>query len=135
MTPVFLVDQIEPCLDFWVDRLGFHIALQTTNEDGAAPHFVILKRDDCEIIYQTRSSIDPALPGLAAGDHSPWIVNYIQVASLADLVDKFDSAEIVAGPRRTFYGTDEIFVREPSGRVIAFAAQGRPDAIVEGEAA
>ena len=25
MSPVFLVDRIEPCLDFWVDRFGFEV--------------------------------------------------------------------------------------------------------------
>jgi catechol 2,3-dioxygenase-like lactoylglutathione lyase family enzyme len=133
-TPVFLVDEIEPCLGFWVDRIGFELAFQTKDQTDVLG-FVILKRDDVEIMYQTRASLDQDLPGIAGADHSPWIVNYIEVESLDEILPKLDGIEILAGPRPTFYGAQEVFVREPSGRVIAFASRRRDNATGGQEAA
>ncbi len=54
LTPVFVVEQIEPCLAFWVDRLGFARGVEVPHGDSLG--FVILTRGGVEIMYQTRAS-------------------------------------------------------------------------------
>jgi catechol 2,3-dioxygenase-like lactoylglutathione lyase family enzyme len=125
LTSVFLVDEIEPCLAFWVDRLGFDLAF--SREDSNHLSFAILKKDDVEIVYQTRASLGDDIPGIARGEHQPWIVTHIEVDTLDHLLTCLDGIEIVAGPRTTFFGTQEIYIREPSGRVIAFQSRQRVD--------
>ena len=35
LTPVMVVDRVEPCLAFWSDRLGFTVENQVPGLDGA----------------------------------------------------------------------------------------------------
>jgi len=51
LTPVLYVDAIEPCLPFWVDRLGFSKTVEVPHENAIG--FVILARDGLELMYQT----------------------------------------------------------------------------------
>jgi len=44
ITPVLVVEEIEPCLPFWVDRLGFQNVAQVPEGDSLG--FVILVRDE-----------------------------------------------------------------------------------------
>ncbi|MGH7635196.1 MAG: hypothetical protein ACRENC_15780, partial [Gemmatimonadaceae bacterium] len=55
LTPVLVVDAIEPCLSFWVDRLGFEKTVEVP--EGNALGFVILVKDGIEVMYQSRESV------------------------------------------------------------------------------
>lgn len=120
MSSVFLVDRIEPCLDFWVDRLGFEIRLRVDGDESL--DFAILGRDDVEVMYRTLSSIQQASPGLVDGGHQPWVVLYVEVADLELLLPRLEGLEVVVPLRETITGNREIFVREPSGRVVALTS-------------
>lgn len=121
LSSVFLVDSIELCLDFWVDRLGFEVRLQVNGDVGL--DFVILGRDDVEIMYRTRSSLAEGTPGVAdSDDHQPWVVLYLQVGNLDELLPRLEGVEVVSPYRETFVGHHEIYVREPSGRILALTS-------------
>ena len=62
LTPVLVVDAIEPCLPFWVDRLGFTRTIEGP-EDGRLG-FVALQKDGVEVMVQTRSSVVASAPGM-----------------------------------------------------------------------
>jgi hypothetical protein len=122
MSSVLLVHRIEPCLDFWVERLGFEVRLQVQGTDHL--EFVALGRDDVEIFYRTRDSLHEDTPGLVDGeDHSPWVVIYLEVDDLKELLPALEDVEVVVPLRETILGTREIFVREPSGRILALTSQ------------
>ena len=53
LTPVMIVDAVEPCLAFWVDRLGFVAENQVPGDDGKLV-FASAKRDGIEVMDQTR---------------------------------------------------------------------------------
>src|SRR5271154_7470859 len=55
VTAVLLVDEIEPCLNFWVDRLGFTKAGEVP--DGNKLAFVMLQKGTTEVMYQTYASV------------------------------------------------------------------------------
>ena len=119
LTPILIVDRIAPCLAFWTTRLGFTLQTEVPGDDG--PAFVILQHGDIEVMYQTRASVIADLPS-AADDlqgHS---------TALFLTVDDFDAVEralagvpVIKGRHRTFYGSTEMYVREPGGHTVGFA--------------
>jgi Glyoxalase/Bleomycin resistance protein/Dioxygenase superfamily len=121
ISSVFLVEEIEPCLEFWIDRLGFELRLRVEGERGL--DFAILGRDDVEVMYRTRASIQQASPGLIDGEsHQPWVVLYVEVADLDALLPRLEGIEVVVPLRESIVGDREIIVREPSGRLVALTS-------------
>jgi uncharacterized glyoxalase superfamily protein PhnB len=119
LTPVLVVDAIEPCLSFWTDRLGFEKTVEVPEGDQLG--FVILVKDDIEVMYQTWASVKNDIPKLAEGAPKHQTVLYIEVSDV-DLVEKALKGTTVVVPRRqTFYGMDEIGVREPGGNLVLFS--------------
>jgi uncharacterized glyoxalase superfamily protein PhnB len=121
LTPVLFVEAIEPCLSFWMDGLGFEKIAEVPEGDQLG--FVILERGAVQIMYQTRASVEGDVPALAATPMRGAML-FIVVEDL-DLVEKALSGVAPVVPRRkTFYGADELIVREPAGNVITFAEFG-----------
>jgi uncharacterized glyoxalase superfamily protein PhnB len=53
LSPVLVVDSVEPCIAFWVDRFGFTATNQVPGPDGKLV-FASVEKDGIEIMYQTR---------------------------------------------------------------------------------
>jgi uncharacterized glyoxalase superfamily protein PhnB len=126
LTPVYVVERIEPCLEFWVGRLGFEKVVEIPEGDELG--FVILTRGNVEIMYQSRASVAKDMPTLAVaatGSPSPN-GTYIEVSDIDDVEKRLAGCDLVVPRRTTFYGATEIGVREPAGNLIVFAqmAQG-----------
>ena len=120
LTPVLIVDAVEPCLKFWTDRLGFEISNQVPGDDGKLI-FASVQKGGIEIMYQTRASVISEQPG-AAGDlmgHS--VALFITVDDLASIEKSLAGAPVVKPRHETFYGSIEIYVREPGGNTVGFA--------------
>jgi uncharacterized glyoxalase superfamily protein PhnB len=117
LSPVLIVDAIEPCLPFWTDRLGFATAVEVP--EGTRLGFVILTRDGVEVMYQSRDSVRNDIPALA--DTPPGATLYIEVSDVAAVEQAIEGMEVVVPRRQTFYGADEIGVREPGGNVVLFS--------------
>ena len=121
LSPVLIVDAVEPCIRFWADRLGFAIENQVPGPDGTLV-FASVKSGAVEIMYQTRASVLADTPGMAADDlrgHSTAL--FITVGNL-DAAEKAMAGAPVVKPRhKTFYGSLEIYVKEPGGNTVGFA--------------
>ena len=120
VVPIIAVDAIEPCLSFWTDRLGFALTVQVPHEDRLG--FVILVKDGCEVMYQSRASMDADVPGVASPGHG--ITLYLDVDDINAVERVVAGLEVVVPRRTTFYGAEEIFVRSPCGTVVGFAQPG-----------
>jgi len=118
LTPVLTVDAIEPVLEFWVDRLGFKKTTEVPHEDRIG--FVVLERDSVQIMYQTAASIAEDIPPLAKGPQRGTFL-YLVVDDLDAVATALRSVKPVIPRRKTFYGADELIVREPGGNVVTFA--------------
>ena len=118
LTPVVYVEEIEPVLPFWVDRLGF--TKTTEMPEGDRLGFVILQNGGAEIMYQTRDSVQNDVPELA-GTPMGGNLLFIQVEDLDSVAAALDGITPVTPRRKTFYGADELIVREPAGNVVTFA--------------
>jgi catechol 2,3-dioxygenase-like lactoylglutathione lyase family enzyme len=119
LAPILVVDEIEPVLPFWVDRLGF--ALVTTVPEASPFHFAIVARDNLQVMLQTRGSASEDL-NVDMGTVGTGVV-YISVAALDPVVAALGKdADVAVARRKTFYGADEIFVRDPAGNLVGLAA-------------
>jgi hypothetical protein len=123
LTPVLFVEAIEPCLDFWVERLRFERTLEIPTGDALG--FVILVKGDVELMLQSRACVAGDVPALANGPFAAdGIALYLEVEALAPIQEALRGCEVVIPERRTFYGTHEIGVRAPGGFTVIFSARG-----------
>ena len=127
ITPIVVVDAIEPCLPFWTERLGFEVTVTVPHEDALG--FAILQKDGVELMYQSRASVEADLgesgapADLGAELASSTTTLFVDVPELDPVVAALGDAEVVVPRRQTFYGMDEIFVRAPCGTLVGFAAR------------
>jgi hypothetical protein len=121
ITPILLVDEIEPCLPFWVERLGFQKLVEMMHGDRLG--FAILNGGNVEIMYQSRASIADDLPQLADFQVPGSTILYIEVPNIEDIEQRMKGVEPVIPMRQTQYGAAEIGYREPAGNVVVFAMQ------------
>ncbi len=120
LTPVAIVDRVEPSLEFWADRLGFEKLAEVA--EGDAIGFALLERDGIEMMLQTRSGLARDVPGLAGPPGGVTVGFYLEVADLEPVRRAIAGLEVVMAERTTFYGKREISVCEPGGHLVTFAA-------------
>ena len=118
LTPVLYVEEIESCLPFWVDRLGFTKTVELPEGDRLG--FVILEKGDVQIMYQTRESVAKDVPAIADTPLGGALL-FIRVADVDAVERALGGIEPIVPRRQTFYGADELIVREPGGNVVTFA--------------
>lgn len=119
ISPLFFVEAVTPCLPFW-EALGFTRTVEVPDALGKLG-FVILAKDDLELMYQSRASVKDDVPVLVEG---PWrSALYLEVDDLDAIAQLVKSAPVVFARRKTAYGAEELSVREPGGNVITFAQQ------------
>jgi hypothetical protein len=118
LTPVIMVDAIEPCVPFW-ERLGFAKTAEVPEGDRLG--FVILAKDAVEVMYQTHESVAKDAAGLVPREHGHGAALFIEVSDIESVAQALAGVDIVVPRRQTFYGMDEIGVREPGGHVVMFA--------------
>lgn len=121
LAPVLMVDAIEPTLAFWVDRLGFAKTAEVPHDGKLG--FVILERDNIQVMYQTKASVAADIPSLSASPQSGSML-FIEVDDLNAIAAQLDGIAPVVPRRKTFYGADELIMREPAGNVVTFAQFG-----------
>ena len=118
VTPVLIVDAVEPCAEFW-QKLGFNRVAEVPHGDTLG--FVILVGYDIELMYQSLDSVlaDDAAMGarLRTGGSSL----FVEVPDLDAAVKAEEGAPVILADRKTFYGMREIGVLDPGGNVVMFA--------------
>jgi uncharacterized glyoxalase superfamily protein PhnB len=120
LTPVLIVDAVEPCVKFWTDRLGFEITNTVPDPDGKLI-FASVQKAGIEIMYQTRASVISEQPGSAHDLTGHSVALFITVADLDTVEKALDGVPVVKPRHDTFYGSTEIYVREPGGNTVGFA--------------
>src|SRR5258707_6945561 len=120
LTPVLIVDAVEPCIKFWTDRLGFAVTNQVPGPDGKLI-FASVEKAGIEIMYQTKASVISEQPGSAGDLMGHSVALFITVKDLDPVVKALEGAPVVKPRHETFYGSTEIYVREPGGNTVGFA--------------
>ncbi len=121
LTPVMVVDAIEPCLDFW-KRLGFAVTAEVPHGDALG--FVILVKGTAELMYQTRASVAADVPDIAEAPYAEHTPLFVEVNDVAAIRKAIKGWPLVVPERTTFYGATETIVRGPAGQVVTFAQFG-----------
>jgi hypothetical protein len=118
LTPVMVVDAVEPCLDFWT-KLGFTKTVEVPHEGALG--FVILARDGIELMYQSKASVAADVPALGKERHADHTPLFIEVDNLKAVKKSLAGVPTIVAERQTFYGSTETIVRGPAGQVVTFA--------------
>lgn len=120
LTPVLVVDRVEPSLRFWVERFGFAPEIQVPGPDGSLL-FASASGNGIEVMFQTRDSVVAEQPETAAelGGHS--VVLFVEVDDIDAVEQAVAGAPVVKPRHTTFYGSTELYVREPGGNTVGFA--------------
>jgi len=123
LTPVLIVDDVEQCLGFWVDGLGFEVTNRVPGDDGKLV-FASAQKGPVEVMYQTRKSVTDDMPGAATELNGHSIALFIKVDDLDAVEKSLADAPVVKPRHQTFYGSTEIYVKEPGGNTVGFAQFG-----------
>src|SRR3712207_5966104 len=109
LTPVVIVDAIEPVLPFW-EALGFTRTAEVPHGDRLG--FVILAAGAVEVMFQTVDSVCADEAAVLSG--KPFGANalYLEVENL-DAIAVPPGASVLTERRKTFYGATETILRDP----------------------
>ncbi len=119
ITPVLFVEEVEPCVKFWMDRLGFEKTVEVP--EGNKLGVAILQKGNVELMYQSYVSADKDSAATCEAARKGPTFLYVEVENLNEIIRAIKGAEVVAPVRETFYGTREISVKDPGGHIVTFA--------------
>ena len=120
LTPVLIVGHVEAGIRFWIERFGFVMENSVPGPDGKLI-FASVAKDGIEVMYQTAASVIAEDPRAEKdlGGHS--VALFLQVEDLNAVEKALAGAPVVKARHKTFYGSEEIYVREPGGNTVGFA--------------
>ena len=127
-TPVRIVDSVEPSIAFWRDRFGFTVENQVPDDNGALI-FASVTNGTVEVMYQTRASVladteESQRDAKARQLDGDSTVLFLHVNDFDAVERALNGAPVEKARHVTFYGSTEIYVREPGGMVVGFAVMG-----------
>jgi uncharacterized glyoxalase superfamily protein PhnB len=119
ITPVLFVQDVEPCVKFWVDRFGFEKTAEVPDGDHLA--FAMLQKGNIELMYQSFASADKDVGTISQMVRNGPTFLYVEVDNLDETINAVKGAEVVMPKRKTFYGSTEIGIKDPAGHFVTFA--------------
>ena len=122
ITPILFAEELEPCIKFWSERFGLEKTVEVP--DGERIGFVILQKDNVELMYQSFASARKDAPTISGEIEGGRTFLYLEVEELEPFIAATQSANVVLPLRTTFYGAKEIGVKDPAGHVVVFAEMG-----------
>jgi uncharacterized glyoxalase superfamily protein PhnB len=122
ITPILFAEEIESCIEFWTQRMGFAKIVEVP--EGEKLGFALLEKDGLELMYQSYASVEKDNAATAAAAKRGPIFLYIDVDDLSHALAAVGDAELVMPLRSTFYGAREFGIKDPVGHYIIFAQQG-----------
>ena len=122
MTPILFAEEIEPCLKFWMERLGFEKTIDVP--DGNKLSFAILQKGPVELMYQTYASAEKDVNTISPDVRKGPSFLYVEVENLDETISAAKGIDVAMPVRTTFYGAKEIGVKDPAGHVVIFAQLG-----------
>lgn len=122
LSPVLVVDSVEPCIAFWADRFGFTVNNKVPGPDGTLVFASVEQGEGgIEIMYQTRASVLAERPDAASDLTGHSTALFFTVTDLNSVERAVAGAPVVKPRHKTFYGSTELYVREPGGTTVGFA--------------
>lgn len=122
ITPILFAKEIEPCLSFWIDRLGFEKTVEVPEGDKLG--FAILQKGGVELMYQSYASAEKDVSATSSEVRKGPSFLYVEVENLDATIAAIKEIPVVMPVRTTFYGSKEIGIKDPAGHVVIFAQLG-----------
>jgi uncharacterized glyoxalase superfamily protein PhnB len=119
ITPVLFVQDVEPCVKFWVDRFGFEKTAEVPDGDHLA--FAMLQKGNVELMYQSFASAEKDIAAISQVVRKGPTFLYVEVDNLDETINAVKGAEVVMPKRKTFYGSTEIGIKDPAGHFVTLA--------------
>jgi len=122
ITSILFAEELEPCIKFWTERMGFRTTVEVP--EGNKTGFAIVEKNGMELMYQSFASAakEDAATGEAVRKGPSFL--YIEVADLDAALAATRGAEVIMPERTTFYHAREFGVKDPAGHYVIFAQQG-----------
>lgn len=120
ITPTLIVNEVEPSVKFWIEKLGFEKPVEVPGDDGKLV-FAMLVKGDVEVHLQSLESVKKDMPYLASCQLPSASYLYIDVEDVKFLYEKLKDCDIVTPLEKTFYGATHFFIREPGGHILGFS--------------
>jgi uncharacterized glyoxalase superfamily protein PhnB len=122
LTPILFAQEIEPCLKFWMERLGFEKTIDVPA--GNKLSFAIVQKGPVELMYQTYASAEKDVTTVSSEVRKGPSFLYVEVENLDETISAVKGVDVAMPVRTTFYGAKEIGVKDPAGHVVIFAQLG-----------
>lgn len=119
ITAVLLVDEVEPCINFWVNRFGFEKTMVVPEGNKIA--FAMVQKGNLELMYQTFDSVKKDDPNRVDVMRKGPTFLYVEVSNIDETIAALKGVPVVMPLRTTFYGAKEIGVKDPGNHIITFA--------------
>ncbi|MFO0549015.1 MAG: hypothetical protein U0271_11550 [Polyangiaceae bacterium] len=119
VTPILSVENIEACLPFWIEKLGYEKTMEMPHDGRLG--FVILVKDGIELMLQTHASVRDDLPAIAEHFRPGSTCLYADVDSIEEAAASLAGVEIIVPLRETPYGARELWVRTEEGHILGLA--------------
>lgn len=122
ITSILFAEELEPCIQFWTERMGFQKTVEVP--EGEKIGFAIVEKNGVELMYQSFASVEKENSATGAAVRKGPSFLYIEVADLNAALGATEGAEIVMPVRATFYHSKEFGIKDPVGHYLIFAQQG-----------
>jgi uncharacterized glyoxalase superfamily protein PhnB len=122
ITSILFAEEIEPCIQFWTERLGFQKTIEVP--EGNKIGFALLEKNGIELMYQSFASVEKENAATGAAVRKGPSFLYIEVADLDAALAATQGAKLVMPVRTTFYQSKEFGIQDPVGHYLIFAQQG-----------
>ena len=123
VTTVIITDCVDDCVAFWTERLDFELTMtvpaQQPGETGN--QFAAVRGGTHELMYQSLMSSEEDLPGAFGVAEPRGAMLFVEVADLDAAIERMRGLEPAVNRRTTFYGSNEIGYRDPSGTLVVLA--------------
>ena len=119
MTPVLVVEEVEACLPFWVDRLGFAKVAEVPEGDRIG--FAMLLNEGTELMLQSVASVRKDFAPFAPTTGPSGVTLFVEMPDFEDILRRIEGYPVAMPERTTFYGMREIGVRDPAGHIVILA--------------
>ena len=131
LKPNLMVDDMRTALAFYTEVLGmqFIVGVAADSEQaitGDLPdtplQWAMLQREETAIMFQTRASLADEAVALADLPLGGSLQLYLEIDDLDALMPAIQArAQVIMGPRTTFYGMRELWFKDPSGYALVVA--------------
>lgn len=135
--PNLIVADMDRSIAFYRDLLGMKVAMSVDADQGYSPDglrensvFAAVEWDGAQLMLQTRDSMAEEMPEFGnAAPATHWGTVFFRGYDPTDVAERVPAEHHVKGPEVTWYGMNELTLRDPDGHLVTLATPaGEPPA-------